>query len=326
MADKALGRVVREARDRLRAAGIDGAERDAGLLVASVVDLPAQRLVLCADRAVGDGEQHLIASLLDRRAGGEPVGRILGVREFWSLPFRLSAATLEPRPDTETLVEAALDWVDDRGLRAAPFRIADLGTGTGAVLVAVLAECPNAFGIGTDLSDDALRTARGNAERAGVGGRVGFARMSYADALSPEFDLVVSNPPYIPSADIETLAPEVRRHDPRLALDGGADGLDGYRMIAGSVPSLLRPDGAVMVEVGAGQAEPVGDLFRDAGMDMFAARRDLAGHLRVVAARHHRRLKTRRQNAEMKNSPWKSRTKRIGSPRRSTAWTSDATR
>ncbi len=295
MAERQLGTVVRAARDRLRGAGIDSADLDARLLVASVVAVAAQRLGLEGDRVVTDDDHRRIEALVRRRAGREPVARILGEREFWSLPFHLSAATLEPRPDTEALVEAALEWIDARGLRNGAVRIADLGTGSGAIIVALLKECPKAFGVGTDLSDGALRTARENAGRADVGERAWFARMSYADALTADFDLIVCNPPYVRSAEIEKLAPEVRCHDPHLALDGGADGLDGYRAVAATAPALLRSQGAVMVEVGAGQAGPVGALFAEAGLEAISARCDLAGLVRVVAARHHHTAKTQGQ-------------------------------
>ena len=282
-----LGQVLRQARGRLREDGIEGADIDARLLIAEALGIEPARLSLQADRVVSASEQSEIDRLIRRRLDREPVGRILGSREFWSLPFRLSQATLEPRPDTETLVEAALDWIDAEGVRPLSFRFADLGTGSGAVLVALLHECPLAFGVGTDISLQALETARFNAETAGVAARAGFASMSYLDGLSGGLDLIVSNPPYIPSADIEDLSAEVRLHDPMRALDGGSDGLDAFRRIARRAGEVLRPGGMVFVEVGAGQDEAVTALFADAGLSPAASRRDLSGKWRIVAAQHH---------------------------------------
>ena len=281
-----LGPLLRQVRDRLAETGIAGAETDARLLVGAALDIPPLRLALEADRAVLPEECTRIEDLVSRRAAREPVGRILGTREFWGHSFRLSPDTLEPRPDTETVIEAALGFLGAAGRRAEPLRIADLGTGSGALLVALLSECPKAVGVGTDISTGALATARQNAEMAGVGDRAVFAAMNYGDALCAGFDLVVSNPPYIASGEIAGLDREVRDHDPVRALDGGADGLDAYRAIAADASRLLLPHGRLFVEIGAGQASDVMALFAQAGLGGLFVHRDLAGHDRVVAAQH----------------------------------------
>jgi release factor glutamine methyltransferase len=225
-----------------------------------------------------------LAALVTRRLEREPVARILGVKEFWGLPLRLNDATLVPRPETETIVEAALATVDSAGPRTRALRIADLGTGSGALLIALLTELPNATGIGTDMSRDALAAAQDNASRLGVAARTEFAICDFGAALPGRFDLVVSNPPYIASADIDTLSPEVRR-DPRSALDGGADGLDCYRTIAEQAARLLKPDGDLVVELGIGQESAVAMLFHAVGLIPSPARPDLLGIPRALRAR-----------------------------------------
>jgi release factor glutamine methyltransferase len=221
-----------------------------------------------------------------RRLGGEPVARILGTKEFWGLPLTLSAATLVPRPDTETVVELALEM-----LRATPaakhaLRIADLGTGSGAILLALLSELPDATGIGTDISADAVQTAHNNAVDLGLADRADFIACDYAADLSGAFDLIVSNPPYIRSADIAGLAAEVRNFDPLAALDGGRDGLDAYRALIPQAARLLAPQGALVVEIGQGQHDDVGGLMIAAGLALEGpGKADLAGIRRAVGGR-----------------------------------------
>jgi release factor glutamine methyltransferase len=213
------------------------------------------------------------------------VQRVIGSAGFYGLDLLLSAATLVPRPDTETLVETLLGRFSARDA----FVFADLGVGSGAVLVAVLAERPGAFGVATDLSTEALATARDNARSNGVGERARFVRASYAAALAPAaFDAIVSNPPYIASAEIERLDVEVRLHDPRLALDGGADGLDAYREIAPQAARALKPGGFLAVEIGRSQARAVHEILAAEGFGEIVTRADLAGRDRVVAARRGR--------------------------------------
>ena len=240
-------------------------------------------LAAAAARKLGTAEESDIATLANRRLAGEPVARILGYKEFWSLPLRVDAATLVPRPETETVVEAALAAIDAGGPRSRELRIADLGTGSGALILALLSELPNAFGIATDTSTKALAVARDNARRLAQT-RASFVACDMAAALRGPFDVIVSNPPYIASGDIATLAPDVRDFDPHLALDGGADGLDFYRAIAAAAPALLAPAGVLVVELGIGQAEPVAHLFAAVGLAPSLPRPDLNGTLRALVA------------------------------------------
>ena len=241
-------------------------------------------LIAAAARLVTPEEAARLEHFVRRRLAGEPAARIIGVREFWGLPLQLSPETLVPRPDTETVVEAALEILHAEPRR--PLRIADLGTGSGAIMLALLSELPDAFGIGTDISVAALRTARGNARLLGFAARAAFAVCDYAAALKGPFDLMVSNPPYIRSADIGTLDTEVRDHDPHRALDGGADGLDAYRRIAPEAARLLAPGGAVVVEIGHRQSGDVEGLLAAAGLTLEGApKTDLAGIRRAVWGR-----------------------------------------
>lgn len=269
---------------QLRERGIDTPELDARILIGHALGLDHAALAADDRRSIGTEERSAIAALVRRRLGGEPVARILGWKEFWSLPLRVDAATLVPRPETETIVEAALAVVDAGGSRSRPLRVADLGTGSGALLLALLSELPNAWGVGTDLSPQALATARGNARRLGVA-RAAFVACDLAQALSSQFDVVVSNPPYIASGDIAALPPEVRDFDPRLALDGGPDGLACYRAIAAAAPTLLAPGGVLIVELGFDQALQVAALFAAAGLAPGPLRPDVTGVPRALVAR-----------------------------------------
>jgi release factor glutamine methyltransferase len=268
---------------KLRAGGIESPDLDARLLIGHALGLDHAALA-GADRRIDADEQNVITDLAARRLAGEPVARILGRKEFWSLPLRIDAATLVPRPETETVVEAALAALDAHGLRSRALRIADLGTGSGALVLALLSELPHAFGIGIDVSFGALMVARDNARRLDLQ-RAAFAAGNMADALRGPFDLIVSNPPYIRSGDIVALAAEVRDFDPRAALDGGTDGLDFYRAIAATAPALLAPGGALVVELGIGQVEPATALFAAAGLAPSSPRPDLNGVPRALVAR-----------------------------------------
>jgi release factor glutamine methyltransferase len=221
-----------------------------------------------------------------RRLAGEPVSRILGFREFYGRNFRIDRNTLDPRPDTETLIAAALAFVDRQGSRDMELKLLDLGTGSGAVLLTLLAELPRASGVGTDISLPALEIAKANAEELRVGNRASFVATDWLASIGGGFDLVVANPPYLKSSAIPGLAREVRIHDPFMALDAGPDGLSAYRRIAASVPGALRPGGSLLVEIGADQAEAVASLLREAGLkvdEKSGLWRDLAGLPRVVA-------------------------------------------
>jgi release factor glutamine methyltransferase len=269
---------------RFKADGIDSAELDARLLVGSVLGLDLTGIITAANRTLSEDESKRLEALAARRLKREPVARILGHKEFWGLPFGLSAATLVPRPDTETVVEFALEIARACGEHVP--RIADIGTGTGAILLALLHELPGAFGVGTDISLGALRTAQRNAADLGLASRSSFVACHYASALSGGFDLIVSNPPYIRSADIADLAGEVRDHDPRAALDGGADGLDAYRALIPQAADSLAPGGVLIVEAGQGQSGPIETLMTGAGLaTLEGAKTDLAGVPRAVSGR-----------------------------------------
>jgi release factor glutamine methyltransferase len=264
-----------------RDAALDTPDLDARILVGSALELDHARLSAAAERELTPGERERIAALATRRLSGEPVARIVGVKEFWGLALALSPAVLVPRPETETVVEAALTSLDRSRMRAP--RIADLGTGSGALLLALLSELPAATGVGTDLSVAALEVARRNALRLGLAPRAAFAACDFTAALAGPFDLVVTNPPYVTSADVALLAPEVRDHDPRLALDGGPDGLQAYRRIAADASRVLAPRGHLVVELGAGQAADVAALFAHAGLaPSWPAKADLAGVPRAL--------------------------------------------
>jgi release factor glutamine methyltransferase len=279
----AAGTSRAEARTRAAAylaeRGVETAALDARILVQDLLGLTSADLALRGDVPLSEDEAARLSAALARRAGGEPVARILGAWEFWGLPFRLSPATLVPRPDTETVVEAALALGHPR---EAPLRLLDLGTGTGCLLVALLAEWPRATGLGVDRSAEALATARDNAARNGVGARACFAGGDWAAAVRGPFDLIVSNPPYIAAGVIDGLAEEVRVHDPRLALDGGPDGLDAYRALIAQAPRLLAPGGRLVVEIGYDQEAALRGLAAESGLSVEAVRRDLAGHPRAV--------------------------------------------
>lgn len=270
---------------QLRSARLDEAELDARILIGAALGLDLTGLIAQAVRPLTAAEASRIAQHAQRRMAGEPVARILGTREFWGLPFRLSEATLVPRPDTETVVELALEILRERQ-PSQPLRIADIGTGSGAILLALLHEIPDAFGVGTDLSQNALRTAGANADALGLTDRAGFVACSYASALRGPFDLIVSNPPYIPSAEIAKLSIEVREHDPHLALDGGNDGYDAYRALIPQASERLTPGGALIVEAGQGQARNIETLMRGAALSLDRPpKADLAGIPRAVSAR-----------------------------------------
>jgi release factor glutamine methyltransferase len=269
--------------NKFRASGIDSPELDARILVGHALGIDHAALAAAEARGLRVEEEAAIEALAQRRLAREPVARILGWKEFWSLKLRIGASTLVPRPETETVVEAALSAIDARGGRAQALRIADLGTGSGAILLALLSEMPNASGFGTDVSTAALSVARDNARRLGLT-RARFVACDMTSALRGPFDVIVINPPYIASAEIAALAPEVRDFDPCGALDGGPDGLDFYRAVAASAPALLSPHGALVVELGAGQAESVAALFAAAGLASLPPRPDLMDVPRALVA------------------------------------------
>jgi release factor glutamine methyltransferase len=266
--------------------GLSTPELDARLLVGHALGLDHAGLAADPARILTAAEADAIRAVAARRRAREPVARIIGVKEFWGLDFRLNCATLVPRPETETVVETALALLDRSRARCAELEIADLGTGSGALLLALLSELPLARGVGTDMSSEALGCARDNAAVLGLSARAAFVACDFAAALQGPFDLVVSNPPYVRRADIATLAAEVRVFDPPLALDGGADGLDAYRVIAATARHLLSPDGVLVLELGAGQLGAVEGLLAAAGLvSIGGPRHDLLGIARALAVR-----------------------------------------
>ena len=267
-----------------RTAGIEDADVDARLLVGHALHLDRARLIAQSDRILEAREINVISALAARRLKREPVSRILGQKEFWSIALAITPDVLVPRPETETVVEGALDFVVRGGLRMEKLRILDIGTGSGALLLALLRELPNATGIGTDISTGALKVARENAARCGVEGRCTFVVCDIASVVEGPFDLLVSNPPYIAHNEITSLAPEVKNYDPTVALDGGDDGLAAYRAIAADAKRLLAPGARMFVELGAGQEAAVRDLFTNVGLIAGIARTDLAGIPRVLGA------------------------------------------
>ena len=285
-----LDELLRAARGRLAAAGVDGAPLDARLLVGEALGLDAAAMIARGDEAVAEALAVRALDLVERRAGGEPVGRILGRRAFHGIDLLLGPDTLEPRPDTETLVEHAIALVSSGALPGAGaggtgLLIADIGTGTGAIALSLLAALPGARAIATDVSPGALEVARENAARTGLSGRVDFRLGHYLEPITERCGLVVSNPPYIETAEIGGLAVEVREHDPLLALDGGPDGLVAYRVLAAGARARLVAGGTMAVEIGSRQASAVAGLFRAAGFADIEVLQDLAGLDRVVSAR-----------------------------------------
>lgn len=267
------------------AAGIDSADADARLLIAHALDIDRATLATHGHRVLTPVELEKIEVLAARRLKREPVAYILGRKEFWSLSLAVTPDVLVPRPETETVVELVLDEVVNDAMRMEKLRILDIGTGSGALLLALLSELENAVGTGTDISAAALSIARGNAERNGLADRCHFVASDLLAGLTGQFDLVVSNPPYVARGDIARLAPEVRDHEPQVALDGGNDGLDFYRAIAAQARDLLAPGGRLVVELGAGQEAAVRALFIKAGLSgEMTVRHDLAGIPRALAA------------------------------------------
>jgi release factor glutamine methyltransferase len=267
---------------RFEAGGIESPELDARLLVGATVNLNLTQLVTQAKAPLSRRHVARLDSCVERRLAGEPIARILGTKEFWDLNFKLSADTLVPRPDTETVVAAALDFARSIDPQES-LRILDIGTGSGAILLALLSELPHARGIGTDIAPNALVTARHNAGALGVDNRAEFVQSDYFSAVTGRFNIIVSNPPYVRTTDIESLAKEVRDYEPRRALDGGADGLAAYRAVCARSPDHLEPDGALIVEAGYDQAGAIAELMAAAGLGVIRPfRHDLAGVPRVV--------------------------------------------
>ncbi len=282
----ARGQAVREAERRFAAAGIESARLDAVLLVAHAAGLDADSIRTDPAKPLPPDAEGRLMTLLRKRAEERvPVSRLLGRREFRGLPFQLSPATLDPRPDSETLVEAVLRHTGDR---TAPLSVFDLGVGTGCLLLSILSELPGATGSGSDIDPAAVETARANADTLGLSARVRLANGDGFAGFDGPFDWIVCNPPYIPTGEIDGLEPEVRVHDPRVALDGGPDGLDAFRRFAPAIAARLAAAGKTAVEFGAGQAAAVRGIFDVAGLDCLELASDLAGRPRVIVAQPRR--------------------------------------
>ena len=277
------GAAQRRLARHLAEAGLDGAALDARLLLCAALGTDHAGLVRDPDLPLGPAAADRLSHFAARRLRREPVARILGRREFWGLPFTLTPDVLDPRADTETVVEAVLETLGSQ--RHAALRVLDLGTGSGALLGALLHACPNAFGVGVDVSCAACITAHGNLERLDLGGRGSIVQASWSAALRGPFDVVVANPPYVATADIAGLDPDVAGYDPALALDGGSDGLAPYRIIVPALPSLLAARGIAALEGGWNQGVAISAMMEAAGLLEVVLRQDLAGHGRVAVGR-----------------------------------------
>ncbi len=276
MSQDGIRDLLHAAAEQLREAGVDGARLDARILLAQAMAISREALI-AASRQPNPGEVATFRTWVARRKGREPLAYIIGHKEFWSLDFKVGPGVLVPRPESETIIEAALAALPDH---AVPYAIADLGTGSGALLLAALKEFPNAHGIGFERSPEALRYAQANLRSLGFDGRGKIAAGDWNQAPAQGFDLILSNPPYIPSAEIDTLAPEVPLFEPRAALDGGPDGLDAYRDLARLLPRLLRPGALAVLELGHGQAGLVEPLFES--LNVLHVAPDLAGIPRAL--------------------------------------------
>lgn len=280
--------LLRDTAVALTAAGIDNVRFEARLLLSHASGLAIEQLISRGPDVAPAAVAATLRELTARRVRREPMAYILGEREFWGLTFKVSPAVLVPRPDSETVIETVLDLLPERSRE---LRILDLGLGSGCLLLTLLREYPQATGVGIDASEAALAVARANAEALGVAPRARLStgdwrQAGWMDRLGGPFDLLVSNPPYIESAAVDGLMPEVAGHEPRLALDGGPDGLAAYRTIAAASPALVVPGGWAIFEVGMGQAPAISSLFAAAGLAPRPARVDLGGVERVVPAQH----------------------------------------
>lgn len=284
-AEASVANALVAARKRLQAARIADPLLDARLLIAEVVGFSLTDFVMKSDRVVTPEESARIAAMIERRANGEPVHRILGHREFHGLDLLLSKETLEPRPDTEVLVDTLLPALKKAVAAKGGARILDMGTGTGAIVLALLKECPEATGIGSDISADALETAARNAARNDLGARFEAIRSDWFEKISGRFDIIVSNPPYIRTDIVATLDQEVRIHDPMAALDGGQDGLAPYRLIAADAGRFIVENGIVGVEIGFDQRLDVSAIFASHGFSLLDAVKDYGGNDRVLTFR-----------------------------------------
>ncbi len=273
-----IAALLQEARNALRDADIELSALDARLLLQAASALTHEQVIAEPNMVLPADKISRFKSFIDRRLQHEPVTRVLGVREFYGRLFQVSPAVLDPRADTETIIELTLQRMGQE-----PMRILDLGTGSGAIAITLLAERPNWSGIAADLSSDALEIAKANSTALGVTSRLAFHNGTWFDGISEKFDLIVSNPPYIPHSDIFVLSLEVQNFDPHLALNGGGDGLEAYRAIAAGSAKYLNSKGLVILEIGAGQGADVTQIFINQGFELTEQKSDLGGHVRALA-------------------------------------------
>ncbi len=283
-----LGVCIKLGTNQIEEAGSVTARSDAEILAAHALNIPRNQLYFMFDHMLNSGEYALIKTFYDRRALLEPVAYITGVQEFWSLDFKVTPSTLIPRPDSEILVEAVLKYLKATGGINQKRTILDLGTGTGCILLSLLSECPNAIGIGVDVTTDAVQLAKDNAHNLGLGDRTQFRQSDWFDAVEAPnggFDVIVSNPPYIPLPDMDLLMPDVKNFEPTLALLGGHDGLEMYRSIIKRAGSYLASNGCLAFEVGVNQVKAVAGLMQSEGFRNPTIENDLGGIARVVLAK-----------------------------------------
>lgn len=286
MSSERLDNLLASGRARLRAAELDTPDLDAQLLVEWITGATRLDLISVPEKHVDEVQVAQLNDALDRRIAGEPVHRIIGMREFYGLPFRLSPETLEPRPDTEALVELISAYLGKLINQHGRVTMLDMGTGTGAIVISLLHQFEKLHGIGLDVAEGALAMARINAAFNGVSDRFAALKSDWFSNVTGRFHLIVSNPPYIPHEDIGNLSREVREHDPMAALDGGADGLDFYRALAKQAAGYLHKDGIVAVEIGAGQFDDVSAIFESADFHLNDHASDLGGHRRAMVFTH----------------------------------------
>lgn len=266
----------------LTQSGVEAPRLDARILASSILKCEPNEILMHVCDEFLEQDYAALLTLVRRRCSGEPVSRILGVREFWSLPFLLSDDTLDPRPDSETIIDAALNLISKSQDRA--ISVLDIGTGSGCLLLALLSEWESSWGVGVDISPGAVQTAQKNADALGFKDRARFCVSNWVDPLDGQFDLIISNPPYIRTDDVPDLSPEVRTFDPLRALIGGVDGLDSYRRILPDCRRMLKPDGIVIVEFGKGQHKAVESIMRSEGLLRIEGYEDLSGTIRCLSA------------------------------------------
>jgi release factor glutamine methyltransferase len=263
----------------LQRAHVENASLDARVLLEHVLGISREQLLMGMSNMLTEQQEADYRQLVTRRAERRPIAQVLGYREFWGMEFAVTESTLTPRPDSETIIETILERTADH---SAPLRIADLGTGTGCLLLSLLRELPSATGVGVDMCPRALAVAQENASNLLLAGRAQFVHSNWFAEVDGKFDIIVSNPPYIPSDSIDSLAPEVAQFEPRLALDGGADGLECYRSLLKIVPQKLNANGFLALEIGAGQHKAIEQIAKDSGLRLLATKKDLGGIVRAL--------------------------------------------